>query len=242
MMQQNATALNLKMGGGCAILGAVAFATARLQHGDTPAADAEAALRFVASRPGHPAVHLFAVFAALVALGGLIGLATSLARPSAWILARVGAASAVVGLAVFAVESTSEGLALPELAAAAAETTPAEHAELVRAARAVAAVTHGPSLVALALLYGISLTLIGLAMVLDDYPSWLGWAGMVVGAATLIAAAGLFLVPTLFPGALLYGVLASMVVPLWLVAAGITMLRRAASLKHGTGPTETSAA
>jgi hypothetical protein len=222
--------LNLRMGGMCAILGAVVFATVRLLHGDTPAADAQAALNFVASRPSYAAVHLLAVFAALVALGGLIALADSLTRPSARMLGRIGVASSVVGLAVFGVESTSEGLALPELAAAAAGAAPGEHAEFVRAAHAVAAATHGPSLVALALLYGFSLLLIGAATVLDDYPSWLGWAGTVVGAATLIAAAGLYLSPALFPGALLYGVLASMIVQLWYVAAGIVMLRRATSL------------
>jgi hypothetical protein len=45
--------------------------------------------------------------------------------------------------------------------------------EFVRAARAVAAATHGPSLVAMAVLIGLPLLLFGLAMVLDRYPSWL---------------------------------------------------------------------
>jgi hypothetical protein len=60
-----------------------------------------------------------------------------------------------------------------------ARAAPGEQADLVRAAHAVAAATHGPSLVAMALLYGM---LFGLATVLDGYPSWLGWAGTVVGA------------------------------------------------------------
>ena len=67
-------ALNLKTGGVCLILGAVVFAIWRLVHGDTPAADAEAALNFVRSRPIHPTVHLFAVLAALVVVIGLLGL------------------------------------------------------------------------------------------------------------------------------------------------------------------------
>lgn len=230
----NAPALNLKAGGVCIILGAIVFATARLMHGDTPAAHAEAALNFVATRPTYAAVHLFAVLAAFVALAGLIALAHSLTRPSAWLLGRAGVAAFVVGLAVFAVESTSEGLALPELADAATGAAPGERAELIGAAHAVAAATHGPSLVAMALLYGVSLTLFGLAIVLDGYPSWLGWSGAVIGAVTLIAAAGLFLSPTLFPGALLYGVLASMIAQLWLLATGISMLRRASGLAHSS--------
>jgi len=130
-------------------------------------------------------------------------------------------------LAIFAVESTSEGLALPELAAAASHADPSQHVEFVRAARAVAEVTHGPSLVAMALMIGIPLLLFGIAMVLDQYPAWLGWAGILIGGPTALAAVGLFLVPSLFPGLLLYGVLGSVVAQLWLLATGIVMLCRA---------------
>jgi hypothetical protein len=59
-------ALNLKSGGVCLIVGAVTFAILRVLHGDTPAADAAAALNFVHNRPIYPAVHLLAVLAALV--------------------------------------------------------------------------------------------------------------------------------------------------------------------------------
>jgi hypothetical protein len=223
--------LNLKLGGVCAIVGAVVFATARLNHGDTPAADARAALTFVASRPSYAPVHVIALFAALVGLAGLIALAGSLTHPMARLLGRSGVASAGVGLAVFGVESTSEGLALPELAKAAASAPPDEQADLVRAAHAVAQVTHGPSLIALAFLYGIPLVLFGLTMALDLYPSWLGWAGALVGAAILVAATGLYLSPSLIPGALLYGVLASVIAQLWLAVTGVVMLRRAANLR-----------
>lgn len=219
-------ALSRKVGGICAVVGAVVFASVRLMHGDTPAADAGAALDFVASRPGYAAVHVVAVFAALLGLVGMAALAGSLTRPSAWLLGRAGVLAAAVGLAVFGVESTSEGLALPELAAAAATASPGERADLVRAAQAVAAATHGPSLIGMALLIGVPLTLLGLALVLDSYPSWLGWAATIIGAATLTAAVGLFLSPSLIPGALLYGVLASVLAQLWLAAVGIVMFRR----------------
>ena len=129
----DATRVNTKVGGACVIVGGVAFATLRLLHGDTPAADAEAALNFVASRPSYAAVHVGALFAALVALIGLIALASSLSRPAARQLGRAGAASALVGAAIFGVESTSEGLALPELAEAASRADPADRSDLVDA-------------------------------------------------------------------------------------------------------------
>jgi hypothetical protein len=221
-------ALNLRSGGVCAIVGAAVFATVRLLHGDPPAADPEAVLQFLASRPSYPAVHLIAVFAAVITLAGQLSLASSLGRPSAWLLGRAAVASEIVGLAIFGTESTSEGLALSELAKAASRAEPAERAELVQAARAVAAVTHGPSLVAMVLLIGVPLLLFGLALVLDTYPSWIGWSGMVVGLAILLAATGLFLAPSLIPGALLYGI-CSLIAQLWLGSTGAAMLRRAAS-------------
>lgn len=225
-------AVNLRVGGICLLAGSIIFAAFRLNHGDTPAADAAAALDFVAASPIYPAVHVFSVLGALTGLIGLISLAGSMTRPWAWLVGRAGVASAVVGLAVFSVETTSEGLGLPELARAAAGATPGERADLVRAANAVAAATHGPSLIGMALLIGVPLMLFGLALAIDTYPSWLGWIGTTIGAATLIAAVGLFLSPSLLPGFVLYGVLGSLLAQLWLAAVGIVMLRRARTDLH----------
>src|SRR5215213_4621346 len=105
-------ALNLRTGGICLIVGAVVFAIWRLLHGDTPAAEAEAALNFVRNRPIYPSVHVFALLAALVVVIGLLAVARSLSRQASWLIAQAGLVSATVGLAIFAVESTSEGLAL----------------------------------------------------------------------------------------------------------------------------------
>ena len=69
--------------------------------------------------------------------------------------------------------------------------------------------------------------MIGLSIRLEGYPGWLGIVGAAIGAVTLTAAVGLYLRPSLFPGALLYGVLASVVAPLWLAAVSAAMLRRA---------------
>jgi hypothetical protein len=220
-------ALNLKAGGVCLIVGAAVFAMWRLLHGDTPAADTEAALNFVRNRAIYPTVHVSAVLAALVVVIGLLALARSFDRPGSWLIGQAAVVSATAGLAIFGVESTSEGLALPELADAASKVDPAQRVEFVRAAHAVTAGTHGPSLVAMILMIGVPLLLLGIAMVLDRYPSWLGWTGLVIGGLTMLAAVGLFLIPTLFPGFLLYGVLGSVIAQLWLVATGIFMLRRA---------------
>ena len=232
-------AVSLKIGAVCTIVGALAFGVVRTMHGDTPGADPQASLTFVAGRPIYAGVHIAAIFAALLTMAGLIALAGSLTQAGAWMLGRLGLASSLVGLAIFGVESTSEGLALPELARASASAPPGQQAELVRAAQAVLSVTHGPSLVAIALLYGVTLVLFGLAVVLDAYPAWLGWAGMVVGAATLVAATAQYLQPDLMPGFLIYGVLASILAQLWLIALAVVMLRRASPARPR--PTRTEA-
>ena len=100
-----AAALNLKSGGVCLIAGPVIFAIFRILHGDTPAADAEAALNFVRNRPIYPAVHIFAVLAALVSLIGLLALTRSLGRPASWLMGQAAVISGTVGLAIFGVEA-----------------------------------------------------------------------------------------------------------------------------------------
>lgn len=59
----------------------------------------------------------------------------------------------------------------------------------------------------------------------DGYAGWLGWSAVAVGA--------FLFQPTLFPGALLYGVLVPIVVQLWSVALGLTMWRRS-RVTHST--------
>jgi hypothetical protein len=230
-------AATLRIGAGCTVVGAIAFGIVRTLHGDTPGIDAQASLVFVAGRPWYTAVHVAAVFAALLTVAGLLALAGSLTQAGARALGGLGVASTLVGLSVFSVESTSEGLALPELSRAAASAPPEQHAELVRAAQAVLSVTHGPSLIAMAILYGMALVLYGLAIVLDSYPSSLGWAGAAVGAVTLIAASAQYLHPDLIPGFLIYGLLASIVAQLWLIALAVVMLRRASEGERSGAPT-----
>jgi hypothetical protein len=220
--------LNLRVGGVCAIVGAVSFGAVRLLNAGMPAEDGEATLEFVATRPGYALVQVTAFLAAVVGVIAMAALASSFTHAAAWLLGRAGVVSGMVGVAIFGFQSSSEGLALPELADAFQTAAPADQADLVRIAHAVSEVTQGPSLVALALLFGTSLVLLGSAIVKDTYPSAVGWAGALVGTAVVVAALGLYLSPGVVPDALLYGVLVSILAQLWLVAAGVLMLRRAA--------------
>ena len=87
--------LNLRVGGVCLMVGAVLFATVRLLHGDTPAADAEASLNFVQHRSTYAAVHVSAALIMLVTLTGLMALARSLTHPVSWFAGQSAVASAL---------------------------------------------------------------------------------------------------------------------------------------------------
>jgi hypothetical protein len=69
------------------------------------------------------------------------------------------------------------------------------------------------------------------AYVLFALPLSAGWSGLGLGAVTVLAAIALLLREDLFPGVLLYGLLISIVVPLWSMALGVVLWRRAAEIQ-----------
>jgi hypothetical protein len=138
-----------------------------------------------------------------------------------------------VGAAIFIVDFSIDGAGGQALAKAWAAASPAGQADFVRAASTVFTVLRGTSLTSAAILWGVPLIVLGRALLLEGYPSWLGWTGLAVGAATVLGATSLFLAPDLFPGVLLYGLLVS-VVQLWSVALGSAMWRRAGAASAST--------
>jgi hypothetical protein len=156
------------------------------------------------------------------------------------VLGGLGAASVLVGAAIFIVDFSIDGVAGQALAKAWAAAPPPGRADLVRAADTAFTMLRGTSLTSVAILWGLPLVLFGRAVLLEGYPFWLGWTGLAVGAATIVGATTLALQSDLFPGVLLYGLLVS-VVQLWSLALGTLMWRRAGAAlgsmalpRHGT--------
>jgi len=140
---------------------------------------------------------------------------------------RLGAASVLVGIAVFTFEHITDGVAGQDLAEDWATATPADQANLELVAETAFTILRGPSLAGTIILWGLPLMLFGRAAMLERYPTWLGWAGLALGAVTVLGAAALLFSPDLFPGALVYGLLVSVIVQIWTLVLGITMWRRA---------------
>jgi hypothetical protein len=172
-------------------------------------------------------VHLGTILGVFVWMGGFIALSGTLTHGFPRTLGRLGAASVLVGAAVFSVEHSVDGVAGQDLAEAWSTAAPEAQADLVLAAQTAFTVLRGPSLMAIVALWGSSLVLFGLAIIREDYPAWLGRTGVAVGVLTVLGATALFLQEDLFPGVLVYGLLVSVVVQLWSLTLGILMWRRA---------------
>jgi hypothetical protein len=217
----------LRLGAYCAIAGGLAIAGFRLGHGDLPAADAPAALRFISAHPFYAGVHIGTIVGVLAWAGGIVALSDTLAGGLARVLGRLGVASVLVGAAVFIVDFSIDGVAGQDLATEWAAATPADRAGLELAAQTAFTILRGTSLTSILILWGLPLLLVGWALLLEAYPAWLGRSALGIGAVTVLAALALLVRQDLFPGVLLYGLLISIAVPLWSIALGISMWRRA---------------
>jgi hypothetical protein len=217
----------LRLGGASIIVGSLVVFGFRLAHGDLPAADADAALHFIAAHAMYAGVHLGAILGVLAWVAGFIALSGTLSYGLASVLGRMGSASMLVGAALFIAEHSIDGVGGQDLARAWASAAPAARADLVLAAQTAFTMIRGMSMTAIIALWGVPLVLFGLALKSEDYPAWLAWTGVALGAVNTLAATALLLQGDLFPGVLLYGLLVSVVVQLWSLAIGVLTWRRA---------------
>jgi hypothetical protein len=197
--------LSLRIGAVFVIVGSIAVLAFRTAHGDLPTDTGKAALAYVASHPIYPLVHLGDWFGVLVWAGGLFALSGSLTHRNAWTIGRLGAACVLVGAAVHIAEFSVDGYALPTLADTWAAAPSSQRPDLEFGARLSLVVIGGPSTSALVILWGSTLVLYGLAVKMEGYSIWLGWMGVVLGAAIFALGTIQFLQPNVFPGVLFYG-------------------------------------
>jgi hypothetical protein len=80
---------------------------------------------------------------------------------------------------------------------------------IVQSAGTVFAALHGPSLIGISVLWGLTLVLFAWAAIAANYSAWIGRLGFVAGGATFIGATAPFLRPSLFDGVIVYGGLVS---------------------------------
>jgi hypothetical protein len=221
----------LRIGAVCAILGAVVSVAAGTGFDNlTNELGTEAVLRYISSRPDWywPTVQLGFILGALLWVGALAALASSLTRGAGWALGQLGAASVIVGATIHVVDSAISGFGLTALAHAWVSAPASGQASLLLAGDTLLWILGGTWASVLSLFHGVPFVLFGLAVVLDrSYPTWLGWFGFVGGLGSLLYGVTMFLGVGLGPERLF--IVFALVVSLWMVAMGILMWRRPAT-------------
>jgi hypothetical protein len=221
----------LRLGGVCAILGALAVTAGTFLHPDLPSPK-DGSLAVVAANDAWHALHLTPLLGALLCLGAFVVLARDLDRQPTMAggasagLAWLGVVAAVVGAGVVAVDMTLDGVGLKNFADTWAASPLDEQAALLRVAEGIFALVTSLYVASIALFLGLPFLLFGLATARSGrYPAWLGWFGAAGGLGLLAIGCWLFVGGPLFLLAFL--ALLSAIPITWLLAMGTLLWRRA---------------
>ena len=222
----------LRLGAVSAVLGTVANVVASAGHGDLPENGTHAALGFVAERDTWSLVHLTSIFAVLLWLVALVALSSSIPRGAAWLLARFGIVSILVGAAVLVVFFSIDGYALKGAADAWAAAPESERGSLLQAGELVLLLQNSQFVGAIALVLGLPFVLFGLSVAFSGtYPGSLGWVGAAAGGGAFFTGVTRFVQLELVPDPVLFGVF-GLGVSLWMAAMGALMWKRAGKLSR----------
>lgn len=221
----------LRVGGVCAMVGALGFFASFGIHGDLPSGT-EPAFRYIAARPEWRAIHLVAIVSVVLWVGALVALAGSLTRGASRALGQLGVASVLLGASIFILDFAVDGFSLKSLADRWAAAPPDQQAQWLRVGDTLILLLSGTFRLYIAFLLGLPFVLFGLAVVFSRvYPARLGWVGVVGGGGSLVVGLAQFLRLPFIPIWLF--VLFGPLVIGWLVVMGVAMWRYAGALPAG---------
>jgi len=237
-----------RIGAACAIAGSVLLFVGTYLH-PRGADPNEAVAAFTEYAADHlwVASHLTQLAGVALAVAALLLLAHEMESTSGRGWSRIAAGGAIAGLAVATALQAVDGIALKAMVDTWAA-APAAHREVAfQAALAVRQVEIGLAST-LSLLFGLTATVYGVALLGDHmYPRWVGALALVGGVPTTVA--GVVMAYTGFSGlAMGINVPASSILLGWILALGVFMWRqggvplgdtaRAERQSEGGGPTE----
>jgi hypothetical protein len=222
--------LETKVGAGAVIVGALLVFLGRALHGDLPTDTGANSLDYVAGYSPYHVVHLVANLGVLTGCVGWYVLAASFTDRVAAVLARLGAAAAVIGAAVYIVDFAIDGYGLASLANAWVDASEEEKAGLDLATNVVTTALGGVSVHSLFILWGAVPIVFALAALRDGYPRILGWIGLAVGTVMLVSGVAFFLTSVYVVGEDWLGAVVYIFAPLfslaWSIGLGLAMWRR----------------
>ena len=173
--------------------------------------------------------HLLFLIGTLMLVGGLVALQRSITGERGAAFARYGYVVALLSTGLLAVLTGIDGRASKVIFDAWAAAPAADADTLMMIAEATEELNFGMFSVWIMLFFGITYILYGLAVsTSDNYPKWLGWAAVALGAVSFVVGA---IVNLDGPSELLVGFIFSGVASLlvfWTLAMGVLMWRKAA--------------
>ena len=188
--------LLLQIGAVAAILGTIFQVAAGTSQSAQLGAGADVALASLAELADWvwPVTYFGFIFGALLWVGALVALTSTLSAGAAWALGRLAVAAAFVGATLHTVDGSLNAGALAGLARAWEAAPEGERAALVQNGDLLLRVLHGTWAGVITLFHGAPFVLVGLAVVLSRlYPAWLGWIGVIGGVGSLIIGIAMFL-------------------------------------------------
>lgn len=217
-----------KSGSVLAIVGAVLGLVANVLHPRTSETGAAAAAELIARSDIWVGDHVGILVAVLFATAGLLAVYRSLSGERAVAFARLGAGAALVGASLWSVLIGVDGIAAKRLADAWAAAPSADKAVALHTYDAVATAGSGIVAVAIAVLFGATFILYGLAVAYgEEYPRWLGWAAVVLGvAATLVGLDLAYRGPSQLVQNVIFPIV-SILQTFWILVIGVLLWRRA---------------
>ena len=229
--------LLLRIGAICAISGPLVLVASFASHGDLPTNESAligeaAALHYVASHSSWLIIHLATIVAGLLWVGAFTALAGTLAPGAAAALGRLLVTSAAMGGVFVIFDYGIDGYALKILADEWARASGPERAQLLLMAETAIWFLNGTFRAEIAVMYGLTVLIAGLAVTLDGrYPRWFGTTAAVAGAAVLVNALTSFAGIGLGNQDFLVFIVILPIENLWLAALGILMWRRAGRVR-----------
>ncbi len=186
--------LLLQVGAVAAILGTVLQVAAGTSQ-STLLGSTEVSLEALAGQSDWfwPTAYLGFIFGALLWVGALVALASSLPHGAAWALGRLAVATAIVGATLHTVDGALNAGGLASLARDWTAADATERVALMQNGDLLLRLLDGTWAGVVTLFHGVPFVLAGVAVALSQrYPTWLGWVGVVGGAGSLIVGVAIF--------------------------------------------------
>ncbi len=186
----------LQVGAVGAVIGTILQVVAGTSQSTLLGVTTDVALATLAEQPGWawPVIYLGFIFGALLWVGALVALASTVTEGVAWALGRLAVVAGIVGATLHAVDGALNAVGLAGLARAWAGASEAERAALTQNADLLLRLLDGTWAGVITLYHGLPFILAGLAVAVSRrYPAWLGWIGVIGGGGSLVIGVAMLL-------------------------------------------------